>query len=238
MISRTTLTVLILAISSASAQPFGYLPNGTPIFTGGNFVNGTTFIPSFNGTFTQSNGTTGTFIANPNTTLNGFNTFNGINGFNNFSNVQSPVFFNTDGTTVPAIGTNVLTGLSSLTNTPIVVNPLNPFGPITTTDGTFIRPLYNNFRLRGYRNADFFNNRTRYATGVPVDNDDDVNFNLPRVSGAGPLTGESAFACINQRCNDDYNPVCGNDNRTYRNQCQLECFGVEFGRDGACITIN
>lgn len=219
MLTRTTLSVLILAISSASAQTPFFFQNGTPIFSAGAFVNGS-FVPSFNGTFVQNNGTTGTFVANPATT------FNGINGITTFP----------FGTTTTPIGTNVQTGLSSINSLTGLVNPVNPFAGITTTDGTFIKPAFNNFRLRGYRNGDFYNRRVRYATLPDTDSndDDEVNFNLPRVSPVGPIAGQTAYACINERCNDDYNPVCGEDNRTYRNQCQMECFGVDFSRDGAC----
>lgn len=251
MLTKSTIAVLLLALSVSAqgvrfipdAQNFNPLPNGAPLFPRGDprFANGPTtfnglngfFAPYYNslnnsgltgtgvnstGTFNTSTGTTGTFTANsdvngrvflPNNFINGVAVTNGLTSLNNGGVV---------------FGVNGINGLTG-------VNTINGFngleGTIVTKDGTFI-----NTRHRGFLNGDLYaNNRVRYAnnpTGYVS------GATVARVSG-NPVSSAEAYLCIQKKCNNDSYPVCGADNKTYKNSCQLECFGIDFIRDGECF---
>ncbi|XP_078338974.1 uncharacterized protein LOC111117784 isoform X2 [Crassostrea virginica] len=38
-------------------------------------------------------------------------------------------------------------------------------------------------------------------------------------------------------CPDDLFPVCGEDNKTYRNECELEKAGVDIAHEGECARV-
>lgn len=231
MLTKTNLTVLIIAMSSVSALYPGYFQNGTPIFGAG--LNGRNFPQTFNGVFTQNNGVTGTFTATNGAVAN---VVNGVVVDPNFTTVNGQtIFTGNNGITTP-IGNNIVTGLDSLAPFFTTANTLGTNGAFTSTDGTFVRPAFNNFFLRGFRDNNYANRNVRYATLPNIDSNVNQNqFELPRVTPVSAPTTQSTYDCISEDCNDEYYPVCGANNRTYRNQCQLQCFGVDLARDGQCV---
>jgi hypothetical protein len=48
---------------------------------------------------------------------------------------------------------------------------------------------------------------------------------------------DSLYINQGRPCNPDYEPVCGCDNKTYRNQCLAEGSGVTFFQQGPCENL-
>ena len=191
--------------------------NGTnqPItnFTGNNTINGASTFNGPTGVFpgTVTQGPAGSITINspanagPNAGANGAVTFTGNGAFN------------------PITGVALTNGLSSLgpagtfyTNgAPTNFAGLN--GTILTRDGTTIVNRGTN-RPNG-----------QPLNGLPLLNTTNVTLN--------PVDtfSQTAYVCIRDNCTAANSVVCATNNVTYRNLCQLECFGAVYSREGACF---
>ena len=203
--------VTTVAPVSSNTGPGGNAAFGTGNGLAANGINGGA------GPFVASNGTNGVF---------------GLNGFN--GNI-----INADGSATLA-GVTITNGTSSLGQSNLGLgfgtglgfgSGLNGYGldgTIVTQDGTFInnrQPVVNSSpngtpldRATGASNL----------TGPVIVN------SAPRFRNSGRVNNGLAYSCISNKCNNENFAVCGGDGITYRNSCQLQCYGVDLFRDGSC----
>lgn len=158
---------------------------------------------------------------------------NGVFGSNNFNGN----IINADGSATLA-GVTITNGLSSLGQSNLGLGYGNGLGLGLTgygLDGTIVT-----------RDGTFINNRqpvlNSSPNGTPLDRaTGDYNISGPiivnrgsRFRNTGRVSYSLAYTCISNKCNNESFPVCGVDGITYRNSCQLQCYGVDSFRDGSC----
>lgn len=220
--------------------------NGINGLTGFNGINGVNGLNNF---FGLNNGING---------LGGFNLgFGGFNGFNGASLNLIGGGDNSDGTFTNPIflGSNGINTTSSSSDPSLAFSfgnvngpSLNLIGGGDNSDGTFTNPILLSSNgintTNGLNNTGNFNNNGFNNTGDNQSNSSPITrrnlqnpnrSTIPRVSPLGtPASTEANYDCIAERCNDENFPVCSTDNKTFRNECYLQCFGATYLRDGVC----